>query len=111
MNGSDQEEEYPVDALGNRPGTDARCSHRLAGVLVGASWFAVGQLHAEELGSTPRLSRAAFATGFQKLHEGMAATEVERILGRPDDIRTKYDPGGISWARTREIWATALTGI
>lgn len=47
--------------------------------------------------------RQAFAVAMSKIHEGMCAAEVQRVLGRPDDVRTKnpraWIPAGVS-----EIW-------
>jgi hypothetical protein len=40
----------------------------------------------------------------------MTREEVEAILGKPDDIRTKYDPGGIWRTQTGEIWRYGTNG-
>ena len=40
----------------------------------------------------------------------MTREEVEAILGKPDDVRTKYDPGGIWRAETEEIWQYGTNG-
>jgi hypothetical protein len=40
----------------------------------------------------------------------MTREEVEAILGKPDDVRTKYDPGGIRRAETEEIWRHGTNG-
>jgi len=50
-------------------------------------------------------TRADFAKAMGTLSPGMSAEQVVAILGKPDDVRTPYDPGGISAARTTEIWA------
>ena len=49
-------------------------------------------------------SRRAFAERLRRIEKGMTAEQVEAILGRPDNIRTQQDPGGIKTAGTREIW-------
>jgi len=55
--------------------------------------------------AAPQLrSRAEFATAMAKIKEGVAEKEVLDILGKPDDVRTQFDPGGISRVHTREIW-------
>ena len=41
-------------------------------------------------------SRTEFAARFAKIEEGMTAKQARDILGRPDEIHTKYDPGGIN---------------
>jgi hypothetical protein len=48
--------------------------------------------------------RSEFAARVATIKPGMMRAEVERVLGRPDDVRTEQDPGGISAARTVEIW-------
>ena len=40
----------------------------------------------------------------------MAAAEVRRLLGPPDDVRTQHDPGGISAADAKEIWRYGTSG-
>jgi hypothetical protein len=49
-------------------------------------------------------SRQAFAACYLQIKKGMPADDAERLLGKPDDIRTQRDPGGISFTNTREIW-------
>ena len=49
-------------------------------------------------------SRAEFAAAMTKISGGMTEKQVLNILGKPDDVRTKYDPGGISRVGTKEIW-------
>lgn len=53
--------------------------------------------------SAARLPRQIFAAKLSSIRVGMTRTEVLRILGPPDDIRTATDPGGIETARTSEI--------
>jgi hypothetical protein len=45
-----------------------------------------------------------------KIKEGMSEAEVLALLGRPDDIRTQRDPGGISTTNTKEIWRYGTSG-
>ena len=45
-----------------------------------------------------------------KIKEGMTEKEVLDILGKPDDIRTQFDPGGISRLHTKEIWCYGAKG-
>ncbi|HWB60294.1 MAG TPA: hypothetical protein VG733_12440, partial [Chthoniobacteraceae bacterium] len=54
--------------------------------------------------------RAVFARNMGKVTEGMPAADVEKLLGKPDDIRTDTDPGGIDWAGTTEIWRYGTDG-
>lgn len=49
-------------------------------------------------------ARGRFAVSFSNIKKGMAADEVRRLLGKPDDIRTRSDPGGISRTGVKEIW-------
>jgi len=54
--------------------------------------------------------RHEFASRMTRVTELMPAKEVEAILGRPDDIRSHHDPGGITTTRTREIWCYGTNG-
>ncbi len=54
--------------------------------------------------------RRAFAEAMGRVTPGMPEEQVAAILGKPDDIRTDRDPGGISTARTREIWCYGTDG-
>lgn len=54
--------------------------------------------------------RAEFGKRLARVQVGMPAREVEKILGKPDDIRTQDDPGGISTTRTKEIWCYGTDG-
>jgi hypothetical protein len=56
------------------------------------------------------MSRAQFAQALSGVKEGMTETEVQAILGKPDDVRTQHDPGGISTYRTKEIWCYGADG-
>jgi hypothetical protein len=55
-------------------------------------------------------SRREFAEAMSRVTEGMPAAEVVRLLGKPDDIRTEHDAGGISTSRTKEIWRYGTSG-
>ena len=56
----------------------------------------------QNLGS-PR-SRAEFIALMAKIKAGTPEKEVLELLGKPDDVRTQFDPGGISRVHTKEIW-------
>ena len=55
-------------------------------------------------------TREHFATLMSQVSPAMTREEVEAILGKPDDVRTKYDPGGIRRAETGEIWSYGTNG-
>jgi len=55
-------------------------------------------------------TREQFAALMSQLSPEMTRDEVEAILGKPDDIRTKYDPGGIRSVETGEIWRYGTNG-
>jgi hypothetical protein len=55
-------------------------------------------------------TRAEFAAKLAQVKPGMTADRVKQILGAPDDIKTEADPGGISAARTVEIWRYGAAG-
>lgn len=55
-------------------------------------------------------TRERFATLMSQVSPAMTREEVEAILGKPDDVRTKYDPGGIRRAETEEIWRYGTNG-
>jgi hypothetical protein len=55
-------------------------------------------------------TRAAFAHSMSLVTKGMTSTEVLKQVGKPDDIRTQYDPGGISTLNTTEIWCYGTAG-
>jgi len=54
--------------------------------------------------------RRRFARALAKVKKGMPGKDVMAALGRPDDVRTQYDPGGISTLRTKEIWCYGTNG-
>ncbi len=54
--------------------------------------------------------RRQFARAMDKIEEGMPAERVVEILGPPDDVRTRNDPGGISSEGTKEIWRYGTSG-
>lgn len=55
-------------------------------------------------------TRERFAILMSQVSPEMTREEVEAILGKPDDVRTKYDPGGIRRAETGEIWRYGTNG-
>lgn len=60
--------------------------------------------------STTSFSRSEFAARVALIVPGTTTRdEVERILGRPDDVRTERDPGGIAAARSVEVWRYGAT--
>jgi len=52
-------------------------------------------------------TRQQFVAMMSRVSPEMSRDEVEAILGKPDDIRTKYDPGG---AETGETWRYGTNG-
>lgn len=54
--------------------------------------------------------RADFARALGSVTINMSPLEVERLLGKPDDVRTQLDPGGISTNHTEEIWCYGTSG-
>lgn len=58
----------------------------------------------------PARERAGFAKALAGVTPGMAEAEVRKRLGPPDDIKTERDPGGISAARTVEVWRYGTNG-
>jgi hypothetical protein len=77
-------------------------SNRITLAIVAVLLFAceLAQSHGAEHSRT----RAEFAAAVAKIKEGMPEKEVLELLGKPDDIRTQFDPGGIGRVQTREIW-------
>ncbi|HWB58485.1 MAG TPA: hypothetical protein VG733_03295 [Chthoniobacteraceae bacterium] len=55
-------------------------------------------------------TRAQFAAAMSKVKEGMSAADAEKLLGKPDDVRTERDPGGLMTYRTSEIWGYGTDG-
>jgi hypothetical protein len=55
-------------------------------------------------------TRLEFARAISKLKEGVAATDVTRLLGPPDDVRTQHDPGGICAVDAKEVWRYGTSG-
>src|SRR5437588_45169 len=65
----------------------------------------------QEKASTAPRTRAEFAAAMAKVKKGMPEKEVLALLGKPDDIRTQCDPGGIAVDRTtREVWRYGTNG-
>src|SRR6266511_4299165 len=52
-------------------------------------------------------TRQQFVAMMSRVSPEMSRDEVEAILGKPDDIRTKYDPGG---AEIGEPWRYGTNG-
>lgn len=55
-------------------------------------------------------NRLEFAEKMATLKPGMLASEVIKILGQPDDIKTQNDPGGVRLNKTKEIWGYGTNG-
>jgi hypothetical protein len=55
-------------------------------------------------------TRRQFATLMSQVSPEMTRDEVEAILGKPDDVRTKNEPGGIRSVETGEIWRYGANG-
>jgi hypothetical protein len=55
-------------------------------------------------------TRQQFAALMSQVSPEMSRDEVEAILGKPDDVRTKYDPGGVWRDETGEIWRYGTNG-
>jgi hypothetical protein len=55
-------------------------------------------------------TRQEFARAMAKVKPGLAEADVLALLGKPDDVKTRTDPGGISTTRTREIWRYGTDG-
>jgi hypothetical protein len=49
-------------------------------------------------------SRAEFVTAMANIKAGISTNDVMEILGKPDDVRTQFDPDGIHRVNTQEIW-------
>lgn len=78
-----------------------------AGVFIGETVTALPPAAPDD---GPVRVRAEFAALLATIKPGMAETEVRGLLGPPDDIRTERDPGGISAARTVEVWRYGTNG-
>ena len=72
--------------------------------------YAILALSAQATAQAKRLSRQEFATAISQLKEEDSAKRVLELLGKPDDVRTKRDPGGIGTSRTKEIWRYGTAG-
>jgi hypothetical protein len=66
--------------------------------------------HSTEPQESSFRSRREFAEAMTKVKEGMPQTEVLALLGKPEDLRTKDDAGGISTCRTKVIWRYGTSG-
>ena len=83
---------------------------RLAPVLFAAAAFTCAELAATARAADPPRTRPQFARAISELTVGMPEKDVLRQLGRPDDVRTEHDPGGISTVGTKEIWRYGTSG-
>ncbi len=61
-------------------------------------------------GAPPDRSRAEFARALARIKENTPQSEVLAMLCQPDDVRTQFDPGGISRVQTKEVWCYGTTG-
>jgi hypothetical protein len=75
-------------------------------VLVILLLFVVSLTHTQGAPGT----RAEFAAAMAKITEGTTEKEVLDLLGKPDDVRTEFDPGGIGRVNTKEIWCYGSKG-
>jgi hypothetical protein len=57
-----------------------------------------------------RKTRQEFSRAMAQVKDCMPEKDVLHLLGRPDDIRTQFDPGGISTTQTREVWCYGTQG-
>lgn len=71
---------------------------------------AVDELPPDPPEDGPARERAAFAAALATIKPGMKEEEVRRIVGAPDDVRSERDAGGISAARTVEVWRWGTNG-
>jgi hypothetical protein len=55
-------------------------------------------------------TRQQFARAMAKIKEGMSQAQVRRIIGGPDDVRTRNDPAGIDTDQTKAIWCYGTNG-
>ncbi|HJZ59890.1 MAG TPA: hypothetical protein VKE74_33420, partial [Gemmataceae bacterium] len=82
-----------------------------AGGLVGKTRRIGGPEMQEPGGAEVRArTRQEFAGAMAKVTPGLAEKDVLALLGKPDDVKTRTDPGGISTTRTREIWRYGTDG-
>lgn len=58
----------------------------------------------------PMRDRGEFAATLARIKPGSTEAEVLRFVGPPDDVRTERDAGGISAARTVEVWRWGTNG-
>ena len=55
-------------------------------------------------------TRQRFAVLMSQVAPGTTREEVEAILGKPDDVRTKYDPGSVWRSEMGETWCYGTNG-
>jgi hypothetical protein len=58
----------------------------------------------------PPVSRRDFTKAFAIVGNGMSEKQVLSVLGKPDDIRTQFDPHGIPTYWTKEVWGYGTHG-
>jgi hypothetical protein len=71
---------------------------------LGATTVAIG------VADDPARTRHEFARAIGDVTEGMPEAKVLALLGRPEDVKTENDPGGISTTGTKEIWRYGTSG-
>lgn len=71
--------------------------------MVGFLIFSAMNARGEAPNFAKHKSRQEYAAAFAKIKEGMSAADVYRILGRPDDVRTKLEPEAIR-TTAAEVW-------
>jgi hypothetical protein len=79
-------------------------------VAVAKDGALVTELPAAAPDDGPVRARAAFARALAQIEPGMKEADVVRLVGPADDVRTERDPGGISAARTVEVWRWGTNG-
>ena len=60
--------------------------------------------------TSPVRDRRDFARAMAQVQPGMEADEVLRILGKPEDIRTREDLGDRLYSSTPEVWCWGTSG-
>ncbi len=94
--------------------------HFVLTLAIGVAVFTVAPtagyaLGAMELQSPPAsqnlpITRHEFVRAMAKIKRGMSEKDVLAILGKPDDIRTRTDPGGTMYWNAREVWDYGTNG-
>jgi hypothetical protein len=81
--------------------------HLKSSILFLALFLAAPWVHSQPVRDR---DREEFASAMAKITDNMSEIEVLNLLGKPDDIRTEVDPGGISRVGTQEIWCYGTKG-